>query len=68
MSGKLSLCSVFLGLFIISGCNTTHEVAVQPVEIKPIHITIDVNVRMKEALDDFFEEIEAIDEKEEISR
>ena len=30
-----------------------------PVEIKPIHITIDVNVKVDRALDDFFGDIDA---------
>jgi hypothetical protein len=39
------------------GC-TRHEVEVKPVEIKPIHITIDVNVKVDRALDDFFGDID----------
>lgn len=39
------------------GC-TRHEVAMKPVEIKPIHITIDVNVKVDRALDDFFGDID----------
>jgi hypothetical protein len=42
-----------------SSCATRHEVAVEPVEIKPIHITIDVNVKVDRALDDFFGDIDA---------
>ena len=38
---------------LISAC-TQHKVEVAPVEIKPIHITIDVNVKIDKALDDFF--------------
>lgn len=37
---------------------TKHEVDVKPVEIKPIHITIDVNVKVDRALDDFFGDID----------
>ena len=37
---------------------TRHEVDVAPVEIKPIHITIDVNVKVDRALDDFFGDID----------
>jgi hypothetical protein len=33
------------------------------VEVKPIHITIDVNVKVDRALDDFFEDIDAEEEK-----
>ncbi|HSO18872.1 MAG TPA: hypothetical protein VLT88_05415 [Desulfosarcina sp.] len=42
----------------LSACATRHEVAVAPVEIKPIHITIDVNVKVDRALDDFFGDID----------
>jgi hypothetical protein len=38
-------------------------VEVAPVEVKPIHITIDVNVKVDRALDDFFEDIDAEEEK-----
>lgn len=48
-----------LMLLSFPACQTKHEVAVAPVEVKPIHITIDVNVRVDKALDDFFGEIDA---------
>jgi len=41
-----------------TGC-TQHKVEVAPVEIKPIHITIDVNVKVDRALDNFFGDIDA---------
>jgi hypothetical protein len=52
------------GLFILSaaGC-TQHKVEVAPVEIKPIHITIDVNVKVDRALDNFFGDIDATQDK-----
>lgn len=37
---------------------TQHKVEVAPVEVKPIHITIDVNVKVDKALDDFFGDID----------
>ncbi|WP_272701457.1 hypothetical protein [Desulfovibrio sp. Fe33] len=40
------------------GCSSSHKVEVAPVEVKPIHITIDVNVRVDRALDDFFSDID----------
>ena len=46
-------------------CSTRHEVAVTPVEVKPIHITIDVNVRVEKALDDFFDDIDEAEEESE---
>ena len=45
-----------------SGC-TQHKVEVAPVEIKPIHITIDVNVKVDKALDNFFGDIDKAEEK-----
>jgi len=39
------------------GC-TRHEVDLKPVEIKPIHITIDINVKVDRALDDFFGDLD----------
>lgn len=33
---------------------TQHRVEVAPVEVKPIHITIDVNVKIDREIDDYF--------------
>jgi len=60
-----SICTTFLGgclaagLLLTTAC-TRHEVEVKPVEIKPIHITIDVNVKVDRALDDFFSDLDKI--------
>ena len=48
----LGVCSLSL-----TAC-TKHEVEVKPVEIKPIHITIDINVKIDRALDDFFGDLD----------
>ena len=56
---------ILLGVVLfafVQGC-TQHKVEVAPVEVKPIHITIDVNVKVDRALDDFFEDIDAEEEK-----
>ena len=45
-----------------AGC-TQHNVKVEPVEVKPIHITIDVNVKVDRALDDYFGDIDAAEEQ-----
>ena len=53
------------GLLFLSltGC-TKHQIEsrselnVAPVEIKPIHITIDINIKVDRALDDFFGDID----------
>ena len=50
-------------IYMISyGCNQ-HKVEVAPVEVKPIHITIDVNVKVDKALDDFFGDVDSVEEK-----
>lgn len=58
-------CLLLLGaaLLFSPGCTkhtieSTHSVEVQPVEIKPIHITIDINIKVDKALDDFFGDID----------
>ena len=58
--------AIFIGLamMIFHACNTQHAVEVAPVEIKPIHITIDVNIKVDRALDDFFGDIDEEEEKE----
>ena len=45
------------GFFSSSAC-TRHEIEIKPVEIKPIHITIDINVKVDRALDDFFGDLD----------
>lgn len=57
-STVISCCLVTAALLFAS-C-TKHEVEVKPVEIKPIHITIDVNVKVDKALDDFFGDLDDI--------
>ncbi len=54
------LCTIVSWVLISSSC-TKHEVNVKPVEIKPIHITIDVNVKVDRALDDFFGDLDELD-------
>lgn len=59
-------CRPFLAglalLFVLPAC-TRHRVEVAPVEVKPIHITIDVNVKIDRELDSYFDDIfEAGDE------
>ncbi len=54
----LPAAAIVWALWGLSACATRHEVEVKPVEIKPIHITIDVNVKVDRALDDFFADID----------
>jgi Skp family chaperone for outer membrane proteins len=58
----LGTASVLL-LLMAFGCTkhtveTRSQIEVAPVEVKPIHITIDVNIRVDRALDDFFSDID----------
>jgi len=61
---KKLLCTASLLLLLMGlGCTkhqveTKSQVEVAPVEVKPIHITIDVNIKVDRALDDFFSDID----------
>ncbi|MCP3940779.1 MAG: YnbE family lipoprotein [Desulfobacteraceae bacterium] len=59
MTQRLSFITMFLVWLILAGC----QVEVKPVEIKPIHITIDVNIKVDRALDNFFNDIDAAEDK-----
>jgi hypothetical protein len=39
----------------LTGCL---NVKTEPIEVKPIHITVDVNVKIDRALDDFFGDLD----------
>ena len=46
------------------GCQTKHQVeTVHKVEVAPMHITIDVNVKVDQALDDFFGDLDAVEDE-----
>lgn len=46
-----AVCLLLPALFLLPGC---FHVSTDPIEVKPIHITVDVNVKVEKALDDFF--------------
>lgn len=46
-----AVCLLLPVLALAPGCL---QVSTEPIEVKPIHITVDVNVRVEKALDDFF--------------
>lgn len=56
---SLFLASAACGAALIgltaAGCI---NVKTAPIEVKPVHITVDVNVRVDKALDDFFDDID----------
>ena len=62
MKNKITMLTMgvpfLLASLLVFGCSTSHEVKVAPVEVKPIHITIDVNVKVDRALDDFFGDLD----------
>jgi len=44
-------------------CQTKHQVeTVHKIEVAPMHITIDVNVKVDQALDDFFSDLDQVEE------
>jgi hypothetical protein len=46
-------------LFFGQACYTQHKVeTVHKIEVAPMHITIDVNVKVDKALDDFFGDLD----------
>ena len=61
--GKWTQVLIGIGFVsMVTACATQHEVAVAPVEVKPIHITIDVNIRVEKALDHFFGDLDKLEE------
>ncbi len=51
----LAVALAFLG----QACQTQHKVeTVHKVEVAPMHITIDINVKVDKALDDFFGDLD----------
>jgi hypothetical protein len=54
MKRSLLLASLPLA-FLSSGCLSLKT---EPIEVKPIHITVDVNVKVDKALDDFFGDLD----------
>lgn len=54
MHRRLFLPVILLPL-LLGGCL---NVKTEPIEVKPIHITVDVNVRVEKALDDFFGDLD----------
>lgn len=54
---RLYFLAAIIPLLGASSCWTKHDLT-HDVEIKPIHITIDVNLKVDRALDDFFDDID----------
>lgn len=54
MNRRLPLAAC-LPLLALGGCL---NVKTEPIEVKPIHITVDVNVKVERALSDFFGDLD----------
>ena len=52
----LSAVTALAVVLAMAAC-TRHRVEVAPVEVKPIHITIDVNVKIDRELDSYLDDI-----------
>ena len=52
---KRRLAPAALLPLLLAGCL---NVKTEPIEVKPIHITVDVNVKVEKALDDFFGDLD----------
>jgi len=50
------LPAVFASLALAAG--GCLSLKTEPIEVKPIHITVDVNVKVEKALDDFFGDLD----------
>ena len=52
-----------LGAVIFAGCKHSAEIKhtadIKPIKIEPIHITLDINVKVQKELDNFFGDIDA---------
>jgi hypothetical protein len=43
-----------LAITLVAGC-TEHKVRIEPIEVKPIYIKADVNIKVDRELDSFFD-------------
>lgn len=55
MKRRPFLFSLACAPLLFGGCL---NVKTEPIEVKPIHITVDVNVKVEKALDDFFGDLD----------
>jgi hypothetical protein len=59
---KKALALIIITAAVLLGCThkveTKSQVELAPVEIKPIHITIDINIKVDKELDKFFSDID----------
>jgi hypothetical protein len=48
----LGYAATVAALMVLPSC--THKVEVEPLRIEPIHLTVDLNIRVDRELDEFF--------------
>ena len=58
MTGKMAALLLAVPAVLLLPACIQHNVDIEPVEVKPIHITIDVNVKVDRALDNFFGDLD----------
>lgn len=58
---RLSGILITIGVLTLSTGCTQHRVTVDPIEVKPIHMTVDINVKVDRELEDFFDFEEELD-------
>ncbi|MCP4745446.1 MAG: hypothetical protein GY874_04780 [Desulfobacteraceae bacterium] len=59
----------FVFLIVLTACQSRHKLeTVHKVEVAPMHITIDVNVKVDRALDDFFGDIDEVAEDMQVTQ
>jgi hypothetical protein len=65
MTKKLSFAAAAAALTIsLAACQTQHKIeSVHRIEVAPMHITIDVNVRVDRELDNFFGDLDKAADK-----
>jgi len=52
-------CRLLLPLVVLAGSfSGCLSVKTEPIEVKPIHVIVDVNVKVDQALDDFFGDLD----------
>lgn len=55
MNWRIPRLCLLIPAAALAGCVS---VETKPIEVKPIHITVDVNVKVDKALDDFFGDLD----------
>ena len=51
---KTEIAALAAACACLTGC-LSHKVEMEPIEVKPIHVTVDVNVRVQRELDKYFD-------------